>query len=70
MVWCAWCCQLLDVVDTLGLALDSVTSDTLAKAQKELVTLHEGVSMTRHTLVKALGSQGVKEVCGVWVHLV
>jgi hypothetical protein len=59
---CAWA-QLLDVVDTLGLALDSVPSSTLATAQKELVTLHEGVSMTRHTLVKALAGQGVKEVC-------
>jgi molecular chaperone GrpE len=54
--------QLLDVVDTLGLALDSVTSEEVAAGPKQFATLHEGVGMTRHTLTKALGLQGVKEV--------
>ena len=56
--------QLLDVVDTLGLALGSVPDDLLRLGSKELQTLHEGVSMTRTNLVKALATQGIKEVRG------
>jgi molecular chaperone GrpE len=55
--------QLLEVLDTLGLALDSVKEDALKFGSKDLQSLHEGVSMTKHNLMKALNTQGIKQVC-------
>ena len=58
--------QLLDVADTLGMAIDSVPTDALTKEGTDnLKTLHEGVSMTRKSLIKLFNNQGVQEV-GVW----
>jgi molecular chaperone GrpE len=55
--------QLLDVADTLGLAIDSVPADALSHENADkLRTLHEGVSMTRGHLLKLFGQHGLKQV--------
>ena len=48
--------SLLDVSDALGYALTAAGAD-----DAKLETLVEGVEMTRKTLVKAFGGQGVAE---------
>jgi molecular chaperone GrpE len=55
--------DLLQVSDTLAMAIDSVPADELQKEDaKSLRLLHEGVSMTRHSLLKLFGHNGMKEV--------
>jgi len=54
--------SLLDVADTLGMAIDSVPPEALSvEAATELKTLHEGVSMTRGQLMKLFAQNGMKE---------
>lgn len=56
--------SLLDVADTLSMAVDSVKPEALEDpAAKELRTLHEGVSMTRHSLMKLFANNGITQVC-------
>jgi molecular chaperone GrpE len=50
--------QLLGVVDTLSLAVSSVPAGSV-DSNEALKTLYEGVSMTHHSLLKALSGQGV-----------
>lgn len=59
--------QLLDVADTLGMAIDSVPDTELTHTQ--LKNLHEGVSMTRTSLLKLFNAQGMKEVCIQFVYV-
>lgn len=51
--------DLLDVADTLAMALKSVPAEEL-KAEGLLKSLHEGVSMTDREMVKILGRHGIK----------
>lgn len=57
--------QLLDIADTLNLAIDSVPAEALSDTNAhQLKNLHEGVTMTRTNLQKLFYAQGMKEVRG------
>lgn len=53
--------DLLESLDNFGLALNSVTEDTLA-TNEEMKNLFEGVSMTRTVFEKTLGKHGIEKI--------